>query len=61
MGSNRAEGDAMNRPALRAHLRAKVNRAAQRLRELHAMRDWEGIKVALQVYWQAANAWRAVL
>ncbi|USR38109.1 hypothetical protein L1F06_015670 [Ectopseudomonas hydrolytica] len=51
----------MNRPALRAHLRAKVNRAVKRLRELHAMRDWEGIKLALQAYWQAANAWRAVL
>lgn len=50
----------MNRPALRAHLRAKVNRAAQRLLELHAMRDWEGIKIALQAYWQAANEWRAV-
>jgi hypothetical protein len=51
----------MNRPALRAQLRGKVNRAAKRLHELHAMRDWEGIKVALQDYWQAANAWRAAL
>lgn len=51
----------MNRPALRAHLRAKVNRVVKRLRELHAMRDWQGIKVALQDYWLAANEWRAVL
>lgn len=51
----------MNRPALRAQLRAKVNKAAQHLRELHAMRDWLGIKVALQAYWQAANEWRAAL
>ncbi|WP_428638105.1 hypothetical protein [Pseudomonas sp.] len=51
----------MNRPAMRAQLRGNVNRAARRLRELHAMRDWEGIKVALQAYWQAANEWRAVL
>jgi len=50
----------MNRPALRAKLRGKVNQAARRLRELHAMRDWSGIKAALEVYWQAANEWRAV-
>lgn len=49
----------MNRPALRAKLRGKVNQAARRLRELHAMRDWAGIKVALQDYWQASEAWRA--
>lgn len=50
----------MNRPALRAKLRGKVNQAARRLRELHAMRDWAGIKIALEVYWRAANEWRAV-
>lgn len=50
----------MNRPALRTKLRGQVNQAAKRLRELHAMRDWQGIRIALQVYWQAANEWRAV-
>ncbi len=50
----------MNRPALRAQLRAKVNAAEKRLRELHAMRDWAGIQRALPSYWLARNDWRAV-
>ena len=49
----------MNRPALRAKLRARVNTAEKRLRELHAMRDWLGVKNALPAYWLAANDWRA--
>lgn len=49
----------MNRPALRAKLRGKVNQAARCLRELHAMRDWQGIKIALEAYWLAADEWRA--
>lgn len=50
----------MNRPALRAQLRGKVNRAEQRLRDLRAKGDWIGIKSALPAYWLAANDWRAV-
>ena len=49
----------MNRPAMRAKLRARVNRAEQRLRDMHAMRDWDGVKNALPAYWPAANDWRA--
>lgn len=48
----------MNKPALRAQLRAKVNAAEKRLRELHAMRDWAAVRNALADYWLAANAWR---
>ena len=51
----------MNRPALRAKLRAAVNRAEKRLREYHAMKDWEGVKRALPAYWMAAGEWRKVL
>ncbi len=50
----------MNKPALRAQLRAKVNAAEKRLRQLHAMRDWAGIQSALPSYWLARNDWRAV-
>lgn len=49
----------MNKPALRAKLRARVNKAEQRLRDLHAMRDWLGVKQALPAYWLARNDWRA--
>lgn len=37
----------MNIQAQRAKLRAKVNAAEKRLRQLHAMRDWLGIEKAL--------------
>ena len=50
----------MNKPAQRAKLRASVNKAVRRLRELHAMRDWEGIKKALPAYWLTSNEWRAI-
>lgn len=50
----------MNKPAMRANLRAAVSRAETKLRQLHAMRDWEGIKKALPEYWMAANQWRGV-
>lgn len=50
----------MNRPAQRAKLRARVNAAEQRLRELRAVRDWPGIRQALADYWQAKNEWSAV-
>ena len=49
----------MNRPALRAKLRARVNHAERRLRKLHAARDWLGVKNALPAYWLAANDWRS--
>lgn len=45
---------------MRAKLRAKVNAAEKRLRELHAMRDWAGIQRTLPSYWLARNDWRAV-
>lgn len=50
----------MNKPAMRAKLRASVARAEKRLRELHAMRDWERIKRALPDYWRAKGEWRGV-
>ncbi len=50
----------MNRPALRAKLRAAVTRAERRLRELHACRDWLGVNAALGDYWAAVTAWRAL-
>lgn len=50
----------LTRTARRAQLRAAVNAAERRVRELHAMRDWAGVRLALGDYWQAASAWRAV-
>jgi hypothetical protein len=48
----------MNRPALRAKMRAAVNRAERRLRELHASRDWLGVNKAITDYWTAVTVWR---
>lgn len=50
----------MNIQAQRAKLRARVNAAEKRLRQLHAMRDWLGIEKALPAYWLARNDWRAL-
>lgn len=50
----------MNRPALRAKMRAAVTRAERRLRELHASRDWLGVNQAITDYWAAVAAWRAL-
>ena len=50
----------MNRPALRAKLRAPVTRAERCLRDLHACRGWLGINAALGDYWTAVTAWRAL-
>ena len=50
----------MNRPALRAKMRAAVTRAERRLRELHASRDWLGVNQAITDYWTAVSAWRAL-
>lgn len=50
----------MNRPALRAQLRAAVTRAERRLRELHTSRDWLGVNQAINDYWTAVTAWRAL-
>lgn len=49
----------MKRTAIKAQLRAKVNKAELRIYQLHAMRDWLGIRQALADYWVAANAWRS--